>query len=65
MRIIKGTIFCQVVRTRQIGQFKAFIVEGNQKWKGAIPNFTIILGTIKRYKEGELELRSSNLDPRA
>lgn len=48
IRTNKGIIFCQVVRRRQIGQLIAFIAEGNQKWNGAIPSFTIIPIKIKK-----------------
>lgn len=34
-----GKIFCQVLRIKQFIQFNPFIVLGNQKWKGAAPNF--------------------------
>lgn len=34
-----GKIFCQVLKIKQFIQFSPFIVLGNQKWKGAAPNF--------------------------
>lgn len=41
-RIIKGANFCQVARIIQVNQDIDVITEGNQKWNGAIPNFSKI-----------------------
>lgn len=39
-RMKRGTIFCQVDRTKHIGHEMLDITEGNQKWHGGRPNFT-------------------------
>lgn len=38
IRII-GAIFCHVNKIEQLNQFNPSITSGNQKWKGAAPNF--------------------------
>lgn len=35
----KGAIFCHTIIIKHIIQFNDFIIWGNQKWKGAIPDF--------------------------
>lgn len=39
--MIKGAIFCQVIKIKLFIQFSPSITFGNQKWKGAIPVFII------------------------
>lgn len=43
-----GKIFCQVLKIKQFIQLNPFIVLGNQKWKGAAPNFINNLIFIKK-----------------
>lgn len=38
---IKGAIFCQVIKINLLNQDNPSITLGNQKWKGATPNFII------------------------
>jgi len=40
-KIIKGAIFCQVIKIKLFIQFKPSITLGNQKWNGATPLFNI------------------------
>lgn len=40
--IIKGPNFCQVDRIRQFIHEIEVMTDGNQKWHGAIPNFSRI-----------------------
>lgn len=41
IKINNGITFCQVARRKHSGHLIELITEGNQKWKGAIPSFTI------------------------
>ena len=43
LKIYKGSNFCQLLRTRNIIQFKSMLSLKNQKWKGGKPIFHIIL----------------------
>ena len=45
--ITKGEIFCQVNSNKEFIQFKPSKTSGNQKWKGAIPNFILKANVIK------------------
>jgi len=40
--IVKGATFCQVIIREHFNQLRWLITGGNQKWKGATPNFNII-----------------------
>lgn len=40
-KIIRGANFCHVIKIKLLYQFKLSITFGNQKWKGAAPNFNI------------------------
>lgn len=51
--IIKGAIFCQVIKIKFVYQVKPSITLGNQKWKGAAPIFNIIEEQI------EIEINSA------
>lgn len=44
--IVKGANFCQVNRVNEFNQVNPSIILGNQKWKGAAPNFNIIAELI-------------------
>jgi len=48
-RIIKGANFCHDARIEHEIHDREVITEGNQKWKGAIPNFSIIADINKRF----------------
>lgn len=48
-RIIRGANFCQEARIEQEIHDSEVITEGNQKWKGAIPNLSIIADINKRF----------------
>jgi hypothetical protein len=48
-RIIRGASFCQEARIEQEIHDSEVITEGNQKWKGAIPNLSIIADINKRF----------------
>lgn len=41
-----GANFCQVIRIKEFSHDKPSITLGNHKWKGALPNFNIILEVI-------------------
>jgi hypothetical protein len=45
-KIINGAIFCQLIKIRLVYQFNPSITLGNQKWKGAVPLFNIIVDNI-------------------
>lgn len=38
-KTLTGMSFCQVERTRHMGQERALMTEGNQKWQGGRPSF--------------------------
>lgn len=42
----KGAIFCQVKIKNKINQFICFVMFGNQKCRGAPPNFKIKVNNI-------------------
>lgn len=39
---VNGANFCQVNKINELIHVKPSIILGNQKWKGAAPNFNII-----------------------
>lgn len=41
-RMVKGASFCHVVKIMQESHDNEVITGGNQKWNGAIPNFSIM-----------------------
>ena len=45
--IIRGAIFCQVIKIKFLCQFNPSITLGNQKWKGAAPLLISIEEEIK------------------
>lgn len=44
--MVKGANFCQVNRIKELNHVNPSIILGNQKWKGAAPNFNIIVELI-------------------
>jgi len=49
-RIINGANFCHVAKIIQDIHDREVITEGNQKWKGAIPSFSIIEVVSRRFR---------------
>lgn len=47
--IINGASFCHVKINKELFQDKPSIILGNQKWKGAAPNFNIIVELIIKF----------------
>lgn len=43
LKIYRGPTFCQVLIIKHIFHFILFMISGNHKWNGGIPNFIIIL----------------------
>lgn len=50
-KIVRGEIFCQVKRRRELIQFIPSRTSGNQKWNGAIPSFVQSANVIKTFGE--------------
>lgn len=46
--IVRGMSFCQVLKIRQGSHLSLAITLGNQKWRGAAPNFSSRLVVIRR-----------------
>ena len=46
---MRGPSFCHVDRIRQLDQEMDVMIDGNQKWQGAIPNFRR-MAAIKIYE---------------
>jgi hypothetical protein len=62
---IIGAIFCHVIKSAAVGQGSLFIIEGNQKWNGAAPNFTKSPTNVSIIIEGLIMPKRSILEPRA
>lgn len=48
-RIIRGANFCQVNKSKEFNQDNPSITFGNQKWKGAAPNFKSIVELMIKF----------------
>jgi len=55
-RIIKGANFCHVAKMRHENHEIDVITDGNQKWRGAIPSFSIIEATRIIFIKFEIDI---------
>lgn len=55
-KIIKGANFCHVAKIRHENHEIDVITEGNQKWSGAIPSFSIIEATRMIFMKFEIDI---------
>lgn len=44
---VSGAIFCHVIKIKQFSQVNPSMILGNQKWKGAAPNFNRRVAEIR------------------
>lgn len=50
---LRGPVFWKVINSSVLFHVKPSIIEGNQKWKGAAPNFNIKAQEINQIKGEE------------